>query len=324
MTQQPLILLAFPPSPERVIFERALQGIGYEVALAESRPAAEKIFQEAIPALLLLHHAFDGNGLDFAANLLERFPTLPVILYEEAEKVTSYRRALALGISGYLFPPLRLEDIRETIEHSLRRARRIGDWVRSEVKRTTASLEKQIELSEAERRRYENIFSGIEDGVILLDSARRIVLINPAAQRIFGLASAENLRGRPLLDVIFHPDLQALLLQSSDARLSYHEIHFEDGRAYHTQITPVHQVGEVITLQDITYLKELDRMKNDFVQIISHDLRSPLTAVLGYTELIERVGPLTDQQRLFLARLKTSVENITALVNDLLDLDRLE
>lgn len=324
MTQHPLILLAFPESPERAIFERALHGIGYEVALAESRPVAEKIFQEATPALLLIHQAFDGNGLDFTATLLERFPTLPVILYEESEKLTSYRRALALGVSGYLFPPLRLEDIRQAIEHSLRRARQIGDWLRSEVKKTTASLEKQIELSEAERRRYENIFSSIEDGVILLDSARRIVFINPAAQRIFGLASAESLRGRPLLEVIHHPDLQDLLLRSSEVRLSYHEIHFEDGRVYHAQITPVHQVGEAITLQDITYLKELDRMRSDFVHTISHDLRSPLTAVLGYTELIERVGPLTEQQRIFLERIKTSVENITALVNDLLDLERLE
>ncbi len=319
----PLILLAFPASSERMILERALRSLGYQIALAEERTTAEKIFQESTPALVLLHAEFDGNGLNFAEALLERFPTLPILLYEDAEKVSSYRRALELGLTAYIHPPLRIEDLRQSIEHSLLRARRIGDWLRREGKKTTASLEKKIELSEAERRRYEIIFSSIEDGVILVDSEGKILLLNPAAQRIFGL-SQEVGKGKPLLEAIPHPDLQDLLLRSGEASLSYHEIHFQDGRVYHAQVTPIPQIGQAITLQDITYLKEIDRMKNDFVHTISHDLRSPLTAVLGYTELIERVGPLTDQQRVFLERIKTSVENITALVNDLLDLGRLE
>ena len=58
-------------------------------------------------------------------------------------------------------------------------------------------------------------------------------------------------------------------------------------------------VGKVITLHDITNLKQLDRMKSDFVSTVSHDLRSPLTAILGYIELIKRVGPLNVQQKDF-------------------------
>jgi two-component system NtrC family sensor kinase len=77
-------------------------------------------------------------------------------------------------------------------------------------------------------------------------------------------------------------------------------------------------------MQDISYLKQLDRMKNEFVHTISHDLRSPLTSVLGYTELIKRIGSLNDQQIEFLDRIRSSVESITSLVNDLLDLSRLE
>jgi PAS domain S-box-containing protein len=319
----PLILIAFPQSPERVIFERALRSAGYQVALAETGSEAEKIFQESIPSLVLLHASFEKNGLDFAAALLERFPTMPVVLYEEAEKLASYRRALQTGISGYLFPPLRIEDLQQTIERSLQRARRLGDWLRHEVKRTTASLEKRIELSEAERRRYEIVFASIEDGVILVDTSGKILMINPAAQRIFGITQAQA-EGKLLLEAIQHPDLRDLMARSGEKHLSYHEINFADGRVYHAQITPLPNIGQAITLHDITYLKEIDRMKNDFVNTISHDIRSPLTAVLGYTELIERVGPLNDQQRIFLGRIRTSVENITALVNDLLDLNRLE
>ncbi len=320
-----LILIAFPSSSERVIFERALRSAGYQVALAETGSEAEKIFQESIPSLVLLHASFERSGLDFAAALLERFPTLPVVLYEEAEKLASYRRALQIGLSGYLFPPLRIEDLQQTIERSLLRARRLGDWLRHEVKRTTASLEKRVELSEAERRRYEIIFAGIENGVILIDTSGKILMINPAAQRIFGLTQSQ-VEGKLLLEVIQHPDLRDLMLRFGEKEkyLSYHEINFQDGRVYHAQITPLPNIGQAITFQDITYLKEIDRMKNDFVNTISHDLRSPLTAVLGYAELIERVGPLNEQQRIFLERIRTSVENITALVNDLLDLNRLE
>ena len=77
-------------------------------------------------------------------------------------------------------------------------------------------------------------------------------------------------------------------------------------------------------MQDISYLKQLDRMKNEFVHTISHDLRSPLTSVLGYTELIQRVGSINEQQIEFLDRIRSSVESITSMVNDLLDLSRLE
>jgi two-component system NtrC family sensor kinase len=79
-----------------------------------------------------------------------------------------------------------------------------------------------------------------------------------------------------------------------------------------------------VILQDITHLKELDRIKSDFVSTVSHDLRSPLTAILGYIELIERVGSTNKQQKEFIQRVELSVQNITALINDLLDLGRIE
>jgi two-component system NtrC family sensor kinase len=91
-----------------------------------------------------------------------------------------------------------------------------------------------------------------------------------------------------------------------------------------TQLAQIPDVGLAVTMQDITHLKELDRIKSDFVHTVSHDLRSPLTAILGYVELIQRVGPTNDQQTEFIKRVQISVRNITALINDLLDLGRIE
>ena len=77
-------------------------------------------------------------------------------------------------------------------------------------------------------------------------------------------------------------------------------------------------------MQDISHLKQLDHMKSDFVHTVSHDLRSPLTSVLGYTELVGRAGALNEQQNEFIDRIRSSVKNITTLVDELLDLSRLE
>jgi two-component system NtrC family sensor kinase len=115
-----------------------------------------------------------------------------------------------------------------------------------------------------------------------------------------------------------------LLAKSDGGAVKYYELNFDDGRVFNVQHVPVPQIGSVITMQDITYLKRLDQMKSDFVHTVSHDLRSPLTAVLGYAELVERVGPLTEQQKEFVRRIQGSVHSITALINELLDLGRLD
>ncbi len=102
------------------------------------------------------------------------------------------------------------------------------------------------------------------------------------------------------------------------------EIELDDGRVFSAQLTPIADVGIAITFHDITYHKKLDRLKSDFVSTISHDLRSPLTAILGYIELLDRAGPINDLQRDFIHRVQTSVHSITSLVNDLLNLGRIE
>lgn len=83
-------------------------------------------------------------------------------------------------------------------------------------------------------------------------------------------------------------------------------------------------VGYVLMMQDITHLKELDRIKSEFVSTVSHDLRTPLTTIRGYVDLLERVGPLNEQQRIFLERVRKGTSHITELIGDLLDLGRIE
>jgi two-component system NtrC family sensor kinase len=175
-----------------------------------------------------------------------------------------------------------------------------------------------------ELQKFDTIVEHIEDGVLILDSKLNLLMINPAARRAFGLWMDEEVTGKPVDTVLPHPDLKSLLNEGVDNPLPHHEIVFDDGRVLSAQYTPIPGIGIAVTMQDITYLKQIDRLKNEFVHTVSHDLRSPLTAILGYVDLLDRVGPVNDQQREFIHRVQVSVESITALVNDLLELGRIE
>jgi len=177
--------------------------------------------------------------------------------------------------------------------------------------------------SENECKKLQTILTDIGDGVIVVDNDRRMILMNPKARQAFDVTD-ENLIGKRARDVIQHPEMVDFLRNANVSVSSRTELSLQDGRVMNAQITPIPDIGLVVTLQDITHLKELDRIKTDFVNTISHDLRSPLTAILGYVELIERVGEVTDQQREFIRRVQLSVQSITELMNDLLDLGRIE
>jgi len=177
--------------------------------------------------------------------------------------------------------------------------------------------------SEHERSKVETTITHIQDGVILLDNQKRILLINPAAKDVFSLGM-DDYTNQPVLEAISNNDLKILLDSATDDPLKFHEISFDDGRVFNSQYTPIVDTGSVITLEDITHLKMLDRMKSDFIHTISHDLRSPLTSIMGYIELLDRVGPLNDQQKSFIKHVQNSAHSITELVNDLLDLGRIE
>jgi len=324
MPNKELVLLALDGPSTLQLMHRALSAAGYDTVTARDAGDLNQTLEGAKPALVLIGETFaGGEGLRLSAEMLERFPSLPILLYAAKGSSALAREAMKTGISGLLVPPLKTEAILETVEGSLRRASRLGDWLRREVKRSTASLEERARLTEAERSRYEAILSTIQDGVIVLDEQYRVLFLNPAARDMFQVTEKDP-TGRALLDVIPHPDMRALLGRAASQPLKYHEINLDNGQVLNAQFTPIPGIGAAVTMQDISYLKELDRIKNDFVHTVSHDLRSPLTALLGYAELIERIGPLTDQQHEFLRRLQASVHHITSLVNDLLDLGRLE
>jgi signal transduction histidine kinase len=84
------------------------------------------------------------------------------------------------------------------------------------------------------------------------------------------------------------------------------------------------EVGRAIIMQDITHFKELDRIKSDFVSSVSQDLRGPLTSIKEYTRMLKTVGQLNDRQALFVERISGGLEQVTSLIDNLLELSRIE
>jgi len=324
MPKSDLILLALEASTTSKLMERALS-VKYETAVANDLNSLNRLLLETTPALLLVGEKFDGQeGITIAEEVLERFPTLPFLIYTDKAKPELIKSILRVGVSGYLAPPLKTDDIVDTVENSLKHAHRIGDWLRREVKRTTSSLKKRAQISEAERSRLETVFNSINDSVMILDEDNIVMLVNPAMCRTFGL-NAEDAIGMPVLNVLTQPDLVELIKQPQVRNvMRYHEVNFPDGRVGNAQLTPIYEVGFALTMHDITDLKEVDRVRSEFIHTVSHDLRSPLTSVIGYTELVERAGSLNDNQREFLKRIQESVQHITSLINDLLELGSIE
>lgn len=118
------------------------------------------------------------------------------------------------------------------------------------------------------------------------------------------------------------------LLQSTTSEKQSTEILLPDSRTYLATASPVmvegRQMGRVCIMRDVTYFKELDTMKSEFVATVSHDLRSPLTLMRGYATMLDTVGELNEQQVGYVKKIVAGVENMSRLVNNLLDLGRIE
>lgn len=178
-------------------------------------------------------------------------------------------------------------------------------------------------VGEAERSRVSAILERAAEVIIVTDLSDRLWLWSETAGRAFGVD--REAQGRPLADVIDNADICELFSRAPQHAAALHtEVTLDDGRVFNAQLSTIATVGRVVVMQEITHLKELDRLKSEFVSTVSHDLRSPLTTIQGYVELLERAGPLNEMQRDFVSRALSSLTHITALISDLLDIGRIE
>ncbi len=211
------------------------------------------------------------------------------------------------------------------------------ELIRDQAERLGTMLRKEQE----EASRSQAILEAVADGVVVTGSDNRITFLNSSATAILGLNTDKVIdQSLDAFGGIFGKAagtwMQTINDWSNDPASyqvgdSYAEqIELEDGRIALVHLAPVilqnDFLGTVSIFRDITHEVEVDRLKSEFVATVSHELRTPMTSIRGYVDilLMGAAGALNENQTHFLGIVKNNTERLNILVNDLLDISRIE
>jgi two-component system, OmpR family, phosphate regulon sensor histidine kinase PhoR len=185
----------------------------------------------------------------------------------------------------------------------------------------------QIDALTSERAKLSAVLNQMTDGVLIVDKDGRVQLMNPAAERLFKIKESAGL-GRSVVEVIRYHQLVELWRNARGTRQSMT-----------LEIGPQHLFLQVMGIplkialpgntmllfQDLTQLRRLETVRRDFISNVSHELRTPLASLKALAETLQE-GALEDPPaaRRFIIRMETEIDNLTQLVNELLELSRIE
>lgn len=181
--------------------------------------------------------------------------------------------------------------------------------------------------------KLEAIMSSVVNGIIAIDSSERVLFINSAAERLLGI-NESDVAGRHLLQVVRNNSmddyLKAVLRNRKylDAEIT---LDHPEERILKLYANPIRHYdnndidGIIITLQDITELRMLERVRTEFVANVSHELKTPLTSIKGFAETL-KMGDIEDEQdkARFLNIIEDEADRLYRLINDILSLSELE
>jgi two-component system phosphate regulon sensor histidine kinase PhoR len=265
-----------------------------------ARPREKAASSDAIPAVL---------------RELNRLPVPP-----------EQRHQVARSVSDIVNRTLteRLEVAKKTLDEQY-------SQVIEEQRRTSAVLQEKYQTVLQEKKQTSSVLESIAEGLVVVNNKGEVVMMNPAAERLLAVNQKERI-GKPLTDGLRDEQLVSLAQGSNEereivlnakqeatrrvVRASNAVITDEDGRT----------VGMVAVLSDVTKQRELEQLKSEFVSKVSHELRTPIVAMQHALSIIadEVAGPLTEEQKKFSALLQRNLQRLNGLINDLLDLSKLE
>ncbi len=211
------------------------------------------------------------------------------------------------------------------------------ELIRDQAERLGVMLRKEQE----DASRSQAILEAVADGVLVTGVDNRITFINSSTERILEVEEARVL-GNPI-EVFggFFGKASTMWMETiriwSENASSYHsgdtyaeQIELENGRIALVHLAPVmfqnDFLGTVSIFRDITHEVEVDRLKSEFVATVSHELRTPMTAIKGYVDILMMgaAGAMNENQAHFLDIVSNNIERLNILVNDLLDISRIE
>jgi two-component system phosphate regulon sensor histidine kinase PhoR len=195
-----------------------------------------------------------------------------------------------------------------------------------------AQLENRIETIISQRNQLETVLASMLEGVIAVDSDERIVSINRSAARLFENEPA-NCQGKSIEEVIRSPAMQQFIRRSLNSKSPSEEditVFQNEERVIDVIGSPLldinqHQMGALVVFHDVTQLRRLENMRRDFVANVSHEIKTPLTAIKGFVETLQqgKVDKAEENQR-FLGIIQKHVDRLNSIIEDLLALSRIE
>ncbi|MCA9230654.1 MAG: HAMP domain-containing protein [Planctomycetales bacterium] len=200
--------------------------------------------------------------------------------------------------------------------------------------RSFERMSRELRLREVQLKsslhRQQAVLGGMIEGVLAVDARQRVMFANPAAEKALSFHS-ESVEGRPLLEVVRSHELREIVVQTfRSGQLCQRDISLQGpaARTFNVHATPLPgepSPGVVLVLHDVTELKRLEGLRQEFVANVSHELKTPLSSIKAYTETLLN-GAIEDEQNAerFLHRIDDQADRLNELILDMLSLARIE
>ena len=195
-----------------------------------------------------------------------------------------------------------------------------------------AQLENRVKAVIEQRNELETVLSSMLEGVIAVDSEERVFSINQAAARLFEI-DLETFQNRSIQEIIRNLPLQQFISKALSSSKPLQEditLHQNQQRILDVKSSPLldaHQVqfGTLVVLNDVTHLRRLENMRRDFVANVSHEIKTPLTAIKGFVETLQhgKVEKPEENQH-FLDIIQRHADRLNSIIEDLLALSKIE
>ncbi len=203
----------------------------------------------------------------------------------------------------------------------------------SSINYMASTLNETISSIKEKNIRMEAILSGVVNGIIAVDSAKRILFINPVAASLLGIEDI-SVTGKHILQVIRNNQLDDQLksiINENDYIDTELLISFPEEKILKIYANPIRymekedDIGIIIIIQDISELRKLEKMRSEFVANVSHELKTPLTSIKGFVETLKN-GALEDEETSirFLNIIEDEADRLNRLISDILSLSELE
>lgn len=332
MLRKPNILIVDVDANVLYNCSQILTDEGYKVRIAESGGEALLIVQKGRVDIMLLDlETSEPNGMRVLRTLRQARPEIVVIVLTRGDMVAAMV-ALREGAYDYISKPFADDQLRMVVKRAVEKK-----ILQSQVK----ALKKKAEVIFQEEGRDEtgihNIIDSIADGILVTDKQGKVILNNPRAATMVGVAK-ESMVGKSIRDCIKNESLVELITKMLTQDVPPHSSIPEEvclieagGARLRIHISPIRNkggalIGTVTLLHDVAHISAMDRVKSDFVSMVSHELKSPLSSTLLQMSIVLDgiVGELNEKQKDLLRKAKDKIKCMVTLMNDLLNVCRIE